>query len=350
MRDEIQKDEDLQVPVLELKDVSISMMKGAKRHKTLVKHINLTIQPGELAGLVGESGSGKSLTASAIMGLLPHHIQVTDGLINFRGKKLNQVGSEERRSLRGKQMSLVFQDYQGSLTPFTKIGKQMVETIRYHEKRTAKEARELALDALRDVKLPDQRVFDSYPFQLSGGQRQRVAFAMAMMLRPALLIADEPTTALDVVTQHQVLDLLSDLQQETKCAVLLISHDLNQVLKRTNRIAIMYGGQILEEGPTEAFEQNSRHPYSRLLMKSRSSLAYLPSRLSTIPGEPGMISEDGCTFALRCPYKTGECLNSPVMTNLGYGHKVACNLIKENEGESIYREYPIGSEKSYKIL
>ncbi|RXT03813.1 ABC transporter ATP-binding protein [Ammoniphilus sp. CFH 90114] len=265
-------------PILELKNLSICLQQG-KHHQMLVHDVNFSIQPGETLALVGESGSGKSLTASAILGLLGNSLQVSGGHIVFQGENILAQTDKMRRQLRGKQIGFVFQDYQGSFTPFIKIGKQFLETIRTHRNVSAKEAKNQALDWLERVGLPAERVFNSYPFQLSGGQRQRAAIAAALMLRPTLLIADEATTALDVLTSETVLDLLDELQKETGCAVLMISHDLRQVLKRADTIAVMKEGRVVESGTATVIRNQATHPYTQTLLKSRPLLTEIHAQL-----------------------------------------------------------------------
>jgi ABC-type dipeptide/oligopeptide/nickel transport system ATPase component len=259
-------------PVLELKNLSICLHQG-KTHHLLVSDLNLAIQPGETLAVVGESGSGKSLTANAILGLLSRSLFVGGGEILFQGEDILPWPDKKRRTLRGKHIGLVFQDYQGSFTPFIKIGKQFVETLQTHRSLSTHQAKEEALGWLHQVGLPAERVFSSYPFQLSGGQRQRAALAAALMLQPSLLIADEPTTALDVLTGEKVLDLLASLQQKTGCAVLMISHDLRHVLKRADTVAVMKDGKIVENESVSTIRKQATHPYTQMLLKARPLLS-----------------------------------------------------------------------------
>ncbi|MCC5468030.1 ATP-binding cassette domain-containing protein [Pelosinus baikalensis] len=259
-------------PILQLQQLNIYVQQGKEWH-TLIHDLSLSIRRGETLALVGESGSGKSVTGSAVLGLLPNSLHVGGGQILFQGGDILPLPEQMRRKLRGKQISCVFQDYQGGFTPFLKLGAQLVETIRCHEKLSNQEATLIALKWIEQVGLPAERVFNSYPFQLSGGQQQRVALAAAMMLKPALLIADEPTTALDVLTGERILDLLVMLQQQTHCAVLLISHDLRHVLKRANTIAVMRHGEIVEIGAAEKIKSQASHPYTQMLLKARPSLS-----------------------------------------------------------------------------
>lgn len=315
------------LPLLEIKDLSISSISANKKQKTkLVKKISFTIRPGEMLGLVGESGSGKSLTASALLGLLPKNVKVSEGEIIFRGRGLTHLSEKEMRPVRGNEIAYIFQNYQGSFTPFIKIGNQLVEALRGHEKTTKLEAKKKALIWLERVKLPPEQVFTSYPYQLSGGQLQRAALAAALMLEPYLIVADEPTTALDVLTSERILDLLVDLQKELNCAVLLISHNLTHVLKRTDSMVVMYGGQIVEKGLTKEIQTNPSHPYTKLLLQARPTLSRaVPKELVVIPGEPGIIAEQGCSFALRCPQSCNKCSIIPRMQTVGESHWIACH-------------------------
>jgi peptide/nickel transport system ATP-binding protein len=234
-------------------------------NKPIVKNIDFTVRSGEWFTLIGESGSGKSITASAIGGLLPKEMLITSGHILFGGKNLTYLSNKEFQKIRGKEISYVFQDYQSSFTPFIKIGKQMDEMIQAHCSLTKKERREIAFQALEDVQLPAKHVYDSYPFQLSGGQLQRASIAMAIMLNPKLLIADEPTTALDSITAAHVLEVIANIKEKVNCAILFITHDLRQAKKYSNTIAVMKQGEMVEMGTKESIIHHPCHPYTKLL-------------------------------------------------------------------------------------
>ncbi|MGG2198328.1 ATP-binding cassette domain-containing protein [Paenibacillus validus] len=259
-------------PVLQLNGLTVQI-----RHKTgvdsIIQDISFDIHPGETVALVGESGSGKSVTAGAILGLLPKSMHVAAGQILFQGEDIVQWPTPKRRKLCGSHIGYVFQDYQGSFTPFMKMGSQLVETLRTHRKQSYKQAKAAALACLEQVGLPAERAFDSYPFQLSGGQLQRAALAAGMMLQPALLIADEPTTALDVLTGERVLDLLDRMQRQIGCAVLFISHDLHHVMKRADNVAVMRSGMIVERGASSAIHGRAKHPYTRMLLNAKPLLS-----------------------------------------------------------------------------
>jgi len=277
-------------PVLRLNGLTVQIQQG-RRITPIVGDASFTIHPGETLALVGESGSGKSVTAGAILGLLPPSMRVTAGQIVFQGEDIAPWPVKKRRILCGGRIGYVFQDYQGSFTPFIKIGKQMIETIRSHRRLSAKQAKAVALESLDQVGLPAERVFDSYPFQLSGGQLQRAALASTMVLRPAILIADEPTTALDVLTGERVLDVMDRLKRQTGCAVLFISHDLRLVLKRADSVAVMRGGSIVEWGRTNAIRDHARHPYTQMLLKARPSLSEI---------QAGLVREDEDELVVAC--------------------------------------------------
>ncbi|WP_199426112.1 ABC transporter ATP-binding protein [Thermaerobacillus caldiproteolyticus] len=236
------------------------------RNKPIVKNIDFAVRQGEWFTLIGESGSGKSITASTIGGLLPKEMSIAAGHVLFDNKDITHLSNKEFQKLRGKEISYVFQDYQSSLTPFMKIGKQMDEMIQAHCSLTKNERREIALQALEDVQLPAKRVYNSYPFQLSGGQLQRASIAMAIMLNPKLLIADEPTTALDSITAVHVLEVIANIKEKINCAILFITHDLRLARKYSNTIAVMKQGEIVEAGTKESVIYHPSHPYTKRLL------------------------------------------------------------------------------------
>jgi len=262
----------LESSLLQLNGLTIHRDDG-KEMKPIIQNVSMAVHPGETVALVGESGSGKSITASAVLGMLPRTLRVTGGQILFQGENIVAWPANKRRKLCGKEIGFVLQDYQGSFTPFLKIGNQLVETIRSHVHIPYRLAKEMVLESLAQMGLPAERVFASYPFQLSGGQLQRAALAAVMMLKPSLLIADEPTTALDVLNGERVLDELDRLKRLTGCAVLMISHDLRQVWKRADHIAVMRSGMIVERGKAAEIREAARHPYTRMLLRAKPSLA-----------------------------------------------------------------------------
>ncbi|WP_404428505.1 ABC transporter ATP-binding protein [Sutcliffiella horikoshii] len=232
--------------------------------KAFISRLNLQIARGEMIGLIGESGCGKSMTARAILNLLPEQMNAK-GKILYKNRNLLGLSHQEHRKLLGKEIGIIFQDYRGSFTPFIRIGIQIIETIRAHNPFSKKEAKKMALDVLTEMGLEAERVNRSYPFQLSGGQVQRAAIAMSLALKPSLLICDEVTTALDVMSGEVVLDYIEKMRKETGCAVLMITHDLTQAYKRTDRIYVMEQGEIVENGIPEVIRCDHQHPYTKKL-------------------------------------------------------------------------------------
>jgi oligopeptide/dipeptide ABC transporter ATP-binding protein len=313
---------------IEINNLTIAAASG----KELIKQVNLSIKPGEMLGLIGESGSGKSLTAAALLGLLPSTLHVKTGSIKRLNEEISTFSEKEMRKLRGKEVSFISQNYQSYFTPFIKIGKQFIEGLQSHTQLRKSEAKKKAMYWLDKVSLPAERVFNSYPYQLSGGQLQRAAIASAIMLKPKLIIADEPTTALDVLTGERILDLLRELQKELNCAVLLITHDLKHVMNRAEEIAVMYGGQIVENGSTSNVCRIPAHPYTKLLFQSRLQLKKeVPDKLPAIYGEPGLTAEKGCPFALRCPYVNFACSETPLVKQVNHNHWTACHAATPGE-------------------
>lgn len=256
--------------------LSINHLEIATSHHLLVNGVDLDVHEGEIVGLIGESGSGKSLTARSIMGLLSDNMNAT-GNVLFKDKNLLTIGEKEHRKLLGKEIGMIFQDYRGSFTPFIKIGKQMIETIRTHQPVSKKEAKKKALEVLEEMGLDAARIFQSYAFQLSGGQVQRSSIALALALKPSLLICDEITTALDVMNGEKVLNYIDKVRRETGCSVLMITHDLAQAYKRTDRMYVMHEGSIVEEGLPEQIRCHHKHPYTKKLCSCLLSLPPNPS-------------------------------------------------------------------------
>jgi peptide/nickel transport system ATP-binding protein len=284
---------------------------------TAVHESSFSVEAGETLALVGESGCGKSVTAFSVMRLLPPNARIASGRILFDGLDLLDRTPSEMRDIRGKQISLIQQEPMTSLNPVLSIGLQITEVIRRHEKVSRRQARARAIELLDLVSIPNphQRI-DDYPHNLSGGMRQRVMIAMAVACAPKLLIADEPTTALDVTTQAQVLDLLDNLRHRLKMSVLLITHDLGVVAQWADRIAVMYAGRIVEKADIKPFFAEPLHPYSRGLLGARVDVDteehYLTDRLTEIPGSVGSAAgEAGCPFAPRCPIVVPECRLAP---------------------------------------
>ena len=294
-----------------------------------VEDVSFEMDEGEILAIVGESGSGKSVTSLSVMGLLAEPGHVAGGSMEFMGRDLVRMSEKEYRELRGNEIAMIFQEPMTSLNPVYRIGNQIVEAIRTHEKIDKKAAMERAVDLLRKVGIPspEKRVYD-YPHQMSGGMRQRVMIAMALACNPKLLIADEPTTALDVTIQAQILDLLRRLRDEEGMSVVLITHDLGVVASLCNRIAVMYGGLAMEYGTTDQIFYSPRHPYTRAL------LGAIPNprgrdcgRLVAIPGSaPSLIDPPaGCPFAERCEFACDRCREQiPAWKDYGNGQQARC--------------------------
>jgi oligopeptide/dipeptide ABC transporter ATP-binding protein len=293
-----------------------------------VKDVSLDLYSGETFGLVGESGCGKTTLAMGLMGLLPRMARVS-GEIVFQGRDLGSLPESERRSLRGDRMSMVFQDPATSLDPAFGIGGQIAETLRAHRDIGRKESKARALDLLKQVGIPaaEQRYFDP-PHRLSGGMRQRVVIAAALANDPALLLADEPTTALDVTIQAQILDLLRDLQREHGTTILLIAHDLGVVAQICDRVGVMYGGQLVEVAPVADLFARPEHPYTRALLDALPGKTRTAGPLKVVVGEVPDLADppSGCRFKDRCPQRTADCDRTPPLADAGAGRRIACWL------------------------
>ncbi|WP_018587152.1 ABC transporter ATP-binding protein [Salinispora arenicola] len=316
-------------PLLELRDLDTDI---ALRRGTVhaLDGVSLEVAPGQTLGIVGESGSGKTMTALSIMGLLPSGGRVAGGQILFEGRDLRSLPPDEVRRIRGVRMGMVFQDPLTSLNPTMRIGAQVAEPLRVHERVGRAEARERAVEILRRVGMPrPERIVDSYPHELSGGMRQRVAIAMALVCSPSLLIADEPTTALDVTTQRQILELIDDLREEFGMAVILVTHDLGVIAGRADRVAVMYAGRVVETAATEQLFHAPRHRYTEALMQALPESAIRENgghdRLNSIPGLPPDLSGPltGCRFAPRCSYVGEDCRTTDPSLIPG-AHQHAC--------------------------
>jgi peptide/nickel transport system ATP-binding protein len=295
-----------------------------------VDGISFDVGRGRTVGLVGESGCGKSVTSLSLMGLVAEPGQVSADGILFEGQDILGLSPQARRLLRGDRMSMVFQEPMTSLNPVHTIGRQIIEVIRAHKPLTAEQARQRAIEVLELVRIPSaaQRL-DDFPHHLSGGQRQRVMIAMALACEPALLIADEPTTALDVTIQAQILELLRDLQQRLGMAILIITHDLGVIAELADDVVVMYAGQIVESAPVDALFNDPQHPYTIGLLGSIPRLDVERDRLSTIEGTvPSPANQPrGCRFGPRCPFAQARCIEEPPpLRELGTGHQVACWL------------------------
>ncbi|MGI6080495.1 MAG: ABC transporter ATP-binding protein [Candidatus Avilachnospira sp.] len=294
-----------------------------------VDGVDIELKEGSTLGIVGESGSGKSVTALSVMGLLMGTTgKVVDGEIILDGKDITHLSDEERRKIRGNQISMIFQEPMTSLNPVMKIGDQIVEAIRMHQDKSKAEARKMAVEMLKKTGLPRaERMVDEYPFQLSGGQRQRVMIAMALVCNPKILIADEPTTALDVTIQAQIIDLMNHLKEEIGTSIIFITHDLGVVAETCDDVVVMYCGRVVEKGNVYDIFDRTAHPYTEGLLNSIPKLGQHVEELASIPGNvpnPKYMPK-GCKFAPRCPYATERCREEePGFFDVGDGHLSRC--------------------------
>jgi oligopeptide transport system ATP-binding protein len=299
---------------------------------TAVRGVNFELNKGETLAIVGESGSGKSVTAKSIMRLLPkHNTEITKGDILYEDRSLLNLSTKDMQEIRGSEISMIFQDPMTSLNPTMKVGKQIMEGLQKHQNLSKVQARERALEMLKLVGIPraEERLED-YPHQFSGGMRQRVVIAMALACNPKILIADEPTTALDVSIQAQILDLMKNLQQKMDTSIILITHDLGVVASMADRVAVMYAGKIVEQGTLDEIFYNPQHPYTLGLLQSMPKLNVDRSiPLLPIPGSPPDLATlgEGCAFAARCPHTMKVCHHfTPEDTMVDGKHTVACWL------------------------
>ncbi|MFL2770595.1 MAG: ABC transporter ATP-binding protein [Rhodospirillaceae bacterium] len=315
-------------PILEINQLAIrfSTPDGEVR---AVNDVSLMVDKGECVGVVGESGSGKSQTFMAALGLLADNATAS-GAILFDGHDLLKINEQDFNKLRGERISMIFQDPMTSLTPHMRIGQQLGEMVIEHHKVSKTEARIQALEMLERVHFPDARLrLDMYPHELSGGLRQRVMIAMALMCKPAVLIADEPTTALDVTVQAQILDLLMEIKNTLGTAIVLITHDLGVVAGLADRVAVMYGGRIVEKAPVAEIFESPAHPYTKGLLACTPRLDDDIQELVTIPGQPPNAQNlpNGCSFHPRCAQVTDRCMTErPLLENKTKHRATACHL------------------------
>jgi len=305
-----------------------------------VDGVDFTVRRGEVLGLVGESGCGKSVTSLSIMRLVGIPGKIVNGEILFEGRNLLELSEDEMVHMRGNRMSMIFQQPQTSLNPVFKVGDQVAEVFQIHENMSKEEAWEKAVELLRMVGIPDpENKAHAFPHEMSGGQAQRVMIAMALALSPQLLIADEPTTALDVTIQAQILDLMRDLQKRTNTSVILITHDLGVIAEMADRVAVMYAGRIVEETDVQTIFEHPRHPYTKGLIASIPVLGRVTDRLETIPGSvPNLVNlPPGCQFAPRCKARIEHNLAictevEPDLVETEDNHLVRCWLYQDYEG------------------
>lgn len=301
-----------------------------KSSSVAVDGVTFVLKAGETLGIVGESGSGKSVTSLSIIGLISKPSGVVEGSVKYKDKELVNLSEKEMRKLRGKEIAMIFQEPMTSLNPVFTIGNQMLEAINIHFSLSKKESREYAIKMLEHVGIPRaDKILEEYPHQLSGGMRQRVMIAMAMSCNPSILIADEPTTALDVTIQAQILDLMKKLKVDHDTSILLITHDLGVVAEMCNRVIVMYAGKVVEEANVKTIFHNPAHPYTKGLIKSTPRIIGEMKRLYSIPGNVPSINEmpEGCSFAPRCEYAMDKChKEKPELRFIEEGHKSRCWL------------------------
>jgi len=316
-----------QPPLLDVKNLNVSFpLEDGTVYA--VRDVSFSLEKGKTLGLVGESGCGKSVTAFSLLRLLSAPGRIDSGSVLYRGRDLLSLSGEEMRRVRGKEIAMIFQEPMTSLNPVLTIGYQIAESVMLHLGTSKAEARDIALDLLGQVGIPNPAGrYNSYPHEFSGGMRQRVMIAMALAPQPAVLIADEPTTALDVTIQAQILDLLLELQASRDMSLILITHDLGIVANLADDIAIMYAGEIVENGPTADVFEKAGHPYTRGLFDAIPRMGAAEGRLKTIPGSVPTISSTpkGCPFHPRCYLGSDECLAAPVqLRGHDADHRVRC--------------------------
>lgn len=308
-----------------------------------VDNVSFTLQPGETIGIVGESGCGKSVTSLSIMRLLGEHGRIKEGVIRFNDLDLTKFREDRMREIRGNEISMIFQEPMTSLNPVLTIGDQLMEGIKLHLKLKKKEAKVYAVEMLKKVGIPRaEAIIEEYPHALSGGMRQRVMIAMALACKPKLLIADEPTTALDVTIQAQILELMKKLREDYGTAIMLITHDLGVVAEMADKVIVMYAGQVVEEADVFTLFDDPKHPYTKGLIESIPHIEYEEDvRLVSIPGTVPSLHQmpKGCRFHTRCPYVTKRCLEEqPPLLSAAEGHSARCWLVEVEKETAIRRE------------
>ena len=318
-------------PILKIENLKTSFMTGNGEVQA-VRGVSFTVGKGEILGLVGESGSGKSVTAMSVLRLLADTARIKEGTITFEGQDLIQLPKKELRKIRGERISMIFQDPMSSLNPLIPVGRQVEEMIKEHDPgRKKEEVKEDVLELFRKVRIPEpEKRYKCFPHEFSGGMRQRVMIAMALANKPGLLIADEPTTALDVTIQDQILKQLRELEKEYGTSIIFITHDLGVVAELCDRVAVMYGGLIMEEAMIDDIFERPGHPYTMGLLASVPDMDQDKAiRLQSIPGSPPDMTNPpkGCPFAPRCPYARQLCATElPDFVQVGEGHRSRCFL------------------------
>lgn len=321
--------------VLEVDKLKVGIRDDGRKI-SIVNGISFHLHKGETLGIVGESGCGKSMTSLSLMGLLPPGVERHDGDVRLGDLRFNDFTKKDWRKIRGKKISMIFQEPMSSLNPVYTIGEQIMEMILSHEKVSKKAARARALEMLKLVGIPrPEQVLDEYPYQLSGGMRQRVMIAIALSCNPEVLIADEPTTALDVTIQAQILELMKDIQNKLHMSIVLITHDLGVVAEMCDRVIVMYAGEVVEESSVVELFDHPKHPYTKGLIASLPDVEEQREYLSSIPGvvpAPGNMPS-GCRFAPRCSLAHDRCIETPPQFTTESGSQVKCWLFEEKESE-----------------
>ncbi len=322
-------------PLLEVRDLSIAFRMDRKTTLDAVRNLSFCVYPGETLGILGESGCGKSVTCMSLLRLLPERSTIyKSGVALFEGQSLLDMPEKALRKIRGNEISMIFQEPMTSLNPLFTVGDQLMEIVRVHNPKVSKaEAYKMALDAVTDVRIPNpERILESYPFTMSGGMLQRIMIAMAMLNKPKLLICDEPTTALDVTIQAQVLDLMNRLKEESGTSIIIVTHDLGVISEMSDRVMVMYGGRKCEEGDAREVFFYPKHPYTQGLISSHPSASLDKDRLPMIPGSVPSLKDmpKGCPFNNRCPYSTDICASgAPIEETVKESHVVCCHNWKE---------------------
>ena len=316
--------------VLQVKDVTIGDKKSGY---SIVDKVNIEVKKQQIVGIVGESGCGKSMTSLAIMQLMPVNIAIKEGQILFSGEELTALKEKELRKVRGKDISMIFQEPVRALHPLHKVGKQIEESLKIHTNLSKEDRKKQTIFLMKSVGIPDAEMrYDQYPHQLSGGLNQRIMIAMAIAADPSLIIADEPTTALDVTIQAQILQLLRSLRERRGVSIILISHDLAVICENCDYVYVMYCGQIVEEADVKTFFQSPKHPYTQALIQASPDPEKKIDQLMAIKGKVPSIENipEGCRFAERCPHKTERCTKvEPKLYEQNDGTKVKCFLFEE---------------------
>ncbi|MGI9304029.1 MAG: ABC transporter ATP-binding protein [Gammaproteobacteria bacterium] len=323
------------MPLLEVKNLEVNFAVRTGDLRAL-RGVSFSVDRGERLGILGESGAGKSVAAFAIINLISKPGYITGGQVIFEGRDLTRLTPQQMRDIRGNRISMIFQDPMVTLNPVLTIGTQMVESLLAHRDIGKNEARDIAVEKLAQVHIPSPATrFDQYPHELSGGMRQRVVIAIALLTNPSLIIADEPTTALDVTIQAEIMDLLLELCEHSDVGLILITHDLGVLSQVTQRAVVMYAGRVVEQGPTRELIREPHHPYTRGLLRALPQRTTPGSRLNQIPGVMPALRgiPEGCAFNPRCEWAKGICLREvPAQTVLDNG-LVACHVVREKMEE-----------------